>query len=191
VVLAALAALAALMVLERTVKKTGASGRSSIGTSPHGRYGWLLPPPPPPPPLLVPPSPPSPSPPPPNQNYGVTRDTDEVRLLLRHVELHQNATPERPVLVHCSGGVGRSGSFLAALYAIRAFCPLAKGFGGEADVAAVPPVLSLRPVLAQLRSQRHPWCVEGAEQYQMATLVACDEIDARLSGGGGGALPSS
>ena len=113
----------------------------------------------------------------------MTSDTDEVRLLLRHVEAHQNAAPERPVLVHCSGGVGRSGSFVAALSAIRAFCPLAEGFGGEADAAAVPPVLSLRAVLAQLRTQRHPWCVEGAGQYQMATLVACDEIDARLAGG--------
>jgi len=96
-------------------------------------------------------------------NYEVPRDVSEVQRLLAHVDaLGTDGT----VCVHCSGGVGRSGSFVAALHTWRAL-------RNVAGCSAVRMDSELMRAVAELRMQRHPWCVEFEAQMQCARgLVA-------------------
>jgi len=96
-------------------------------------------------------------------NYQVPRDVSEVQRLLAHVDaLGARGT----MCVHCSGGVGRSGSFVAALHTWRALRDVAGCSAERMDDA-------LMDAVAELRMQRHPWCVESEEQMQCARgLVA-------------------
>ena len=73
-------------------------------------------------------------------------------------------------LVHCSGGVGRSGTFLAAYAALAS-----TAWRGEAP-ARLGADFSLLPIVRELRRQRHPMMVEGHEQYLFAYAVVADEL---------------
>ena len=64
-----------------------------------------------------------------------------------------------PLLVHCSGGVGRSGAFVA----VHSVWAVARA--NAEPPAATPAGIQLVPVVAAMRNQRHPWCVETFEQY--------------------------
>ena len=71
---------------------------------------------------------------------------------------------EGPLLVHCSGGVGRSGAFIASHCAWRVMAAAAsKGVEIQAS--------SLLPYATVLRQQRHPWAIEGEAQYCFAYSV--------------------
>ena len=63
-------------------------------------------------------------------------------------------------MVHCSGGIGRSGTFLTS-YGVYTQYLYAK------EISEDKP-LSLVETVKNLRFQRHPWMVEGAHQYKMA-----------------------
>lgn len=67
--------------------------------------------------------------------------------------------------VHCSGGVGRSGTFMSVLVKWRQLLatPVSRQ-GVKVSCARA----SLVPIVTKLREQRHPWAVEGFEQYQFA-----------------------
>lgn len=67
--------------------------------------------------------------------------------------------------VHCSGGVGRSGTFLSVLVKWRQLLATPASRQGF-DVSCAR--ASLVPIVTKLREQRHPWAVEGFEQYQFA-----------------------
>ena len=58
-------------------------------------------------------------------------------------------------MVHCSGGVGRSGTFVAAHY-------LWKTHPSGSDLQT-----AVASTVKTLRRQRHPWCVEGDAQYDL------------------------
>ena len=121
-------------------------------------------------------------------NYGVPTSTVDVGMLLRTVEALESKRLARgvaeaapPLLVHCSGGVGRTGVFLTALSAYRAIFPTV-----PSGSTLVPNPLANADALAaliaesvtSLRKQRHPWMVEGAAQYSFAHAVVIDECAA-------------
>jgi len=82
-------------------------------------------------------------------NYGVPEDTSSVRRLMKMVREYIDAV-EGTTVIHCSGGVGRSGTFLTAFAGVY-------GGGG-----------TLIDIVQEIREQRHPMAVEGFAQYEFA-----------------------
>jgi protein tyrosine phosphatase len=120
-------------------------------------------------------------------NYGVPESTQDVRMLLRAVEgiastrMARAPSSEPPLWVHCSGGVGRTGVFLSALSIFRSIFPtVPTGSPVHALPLADKEELaeSLAKTVVSLRTQRHPWMVEGATQYAFAFAVIAEECEA-------------
>ena len=106
----------------------------------------------------------------------------EIELESKNLEQEQNDThpshhgkPE--LLIHCSGGIGRSGTFLSAFHHYTNFKDTLEGrehtntgvreenlTQGESSQRAV----SLKETVHFMRLQRHPWMVEGMHQYVLA-----------------------
>jgi protein tyrosine phosphatase len=86
-----------------------------------------------------------------------------------------------PLLVHCSGGVGRSGAFVAVHSAWRAATSVEKE-------NASPPSwwssagIQLGPIVTSMRQQRHPWMVETFEQYAFCYEALLHLLDQRQQG---------
>lgn len=114
-------------------------------------------------------------------NYGVPESTESVRAIIKDWETSYKMSPLSPGIptpkdcksrwthtwVHCSGGVGRSGVFLTAVATLRA---LVKNPPRQAtDVSPISATLALR-------RQRHPWCVEGPEQYAFCYRIIVDAL---------------
>ena len=80
---------------------------------------------------------------------------------------------EAPLLVHCSGGVGRSGAFIASHCAWRVMAAAASN-----DVESMQ-ACSLLPYATVLRQQRHPWAIESEAQYCFAYSVLAELLDSK------------
>lgn len=130
-------------------------------------------------------------------NYGVPRNTLGLRLIINEVEkrqlqiltLNSQQTDGRGLLVHCSGGIGRTGVFLAAYHTITSVLPhstvpstLFDTKTTEAYLSGITDTcISVEPVVRSMRKQRHPWMVEGLEQYAFVYLAIVDELTDRLN----------
>jgi len=100
-------------------------------------------------------------------NYGVPTELSSLRQLITDVDAEANFTPhDSPILVHCSGGVGRSGSFLTALHVWKCLreVPCDRRTEEQIELGALKSIY-------HLRTQRHPWCVEHEEQAQYVRQV--------------------
>ena len=75
--------------------------------------------------------------------------------------------PDPEFVVHCSGGIGRSGTFLTAY---GAYCHFLQNNSNLSEENTTP--FSLFETVKALRLQRHPWMVEGIQQYQMAYAIS-------------------
>ncbi len=114
-------------------------------------------------------------------NYGVPNDEVQLADFVSAVAVHSenSEAPESPTVIHCSGGLGRSGTFITILYVLSQFRAAAQR--GSPDHPPTFGFLSknnsvdLTPIVFRLRHQRHPWMVEGIDQYVLAyeTIVAC------------------
>eukprot|EP01029_Cantina_marsupialis_P016927 TRINITY_DN379699_c0_g1_i1.p1 TRINITY_DN379699_c0_g1~~TRINITY_DN379699_c0_g1_i1.p1 ORF type:complete len:348 (-),score=48.14 TRINITY_DN379699_c0_g1_i1:141-1184(-) len=105
-------------------------------------------------------------------NFGVPEDPNsllefvsEVNDSLEKKEIHQslscssNVSINGPLTVHCSGGVGRTGTFIGIHSLLDWFSTLK-------DVPKLHEV-NVRHVVQHMRRSRHPWMVEGQEQYKL------------------------
>ena len=71
------------------------------------------------------------------------------------------------LLVHCSGGIGRSGTFLTVFHHYSQYMDILE------KKEKHPPgknkdAVSLKETVHFMRLQRHPWMVEGDHQYTLA-----------------------
>jgi len=108
-------------------------------------------------------------------NYGVVENVEELGLLVKSVANEQAARglKNAPILIHCSGGVGRSGTF-ATLYSLYHLIQQAQDVGWDkVEQYLKGDEVMLVPLVKMLRETRHPWMVEGLHQYKLAyaTLV--------------------
>ena len=108
-------------------------------------------------------------------NYGVVENVEQLGLLVKAVSDEQTVKglKKAPILIHCSGGVGRSGTF-ATLYSLYHLIWQAQVEGWEkVEKYLKGEEVMLVPLVRMLRETRHPWMVEGLHQYKLAyaTLV--------------------
>jgi len=92
-------------------------------------------------------------------NYEVATSLESTKVLLELIQ-QERTTHANATLVHCSGGVGRSGTFVSALSAVE---QLEKDDGEGVGLFA-----RLGTIVQSLRDQRHPWMVEGQEQFEFS-----------------------
>ena len=105
--------------------------------------------------------------------------------LLSFVKTVENVSQSgAPIVIQCSGGIGRSGTF-AMIYTIHNV--IQEALAGEEnkildDLIDVDGALYLLPLVKHLREIRHPWMVEGEEQYTLA-YKTCNYVLTELING--------
>lgn len=126
-------------------------------------------------------------------NYGVPKSSVDVANFVESVHdweremLAQQDGVEGqgdvPLIVHCSGGLGRSGSFVTIYTMYDAILK------GKLDVKESTYV-NLVDVILRMRKQRHPWMVEGAGQYKICNEAilelmrrSCEKVATALESG--------
>merc|ERR1711892_438194 len=111
-------------------------------------------------------------------NYGVVENVQQLANFVREVYYKAREEGEgRPIVIHCSGGVGRSGTF-TAFYSLYSLLLDTKQTGDWSELdkfAGKDGELVLEPLVRRLRDIRHPWMVEGEQQYRLA-YPGCVEI---------------
>lgn len=125
-------------------------------------------------------------------NYGVPEGVTAISKFLKHVhEVGEQRSPEENgphFVMHCSGGIGRSGTFISSLQAYTVLTSL-KTIPGNEYSEIVGPVMAgddskailLETVVNQMRRDRHPWMVEGIRQYVLAYDIVIDLLNSLIS----------
>ncbi len=116
-------------------------------------------------------------------DHGVPEDEDRLELLeLVKSSAEKNSAPENPRTIHCSAGVGRSGTFIALEYLLAQLDSgaVAKAKEGEDMVYEV---------VTQLREQRM-MMVQTDTQYQFLYDVLREEFDRKQAAAYGSGQPS-
>lgn len=100
-------------------------------------------------------------------NYGVPGGTKEIRDLVHTILCEPDITQlnKTSLLIHCSGGVGRSGTFATILTGMKLGKRRVETLPFPFEEEKLIP-FSVVPIVKQLRHCRHPWCVETLPQYQ-------------------------
>lgn len=119
-------------------------------------------------------------------NYGVPSPDDLCKFLLhvrkRSAEINGDQTTDSPYLIiHCSGGVGRSGAFLASFVAYSKLMKLINELkNGDLDNNIPEDAIALKDLVWTMRTQRHPWMVEGLHQYKLVYDVFIKQLNALI-----------
>lgn len=101
-------------------------------------------------------------------NYGVVEDLTQLTRFVKKVYSMNAGRPE-PLIVHCSGGIGRSGTF-TAVYSVYYLLNQYIKTGDPSVLKGVTKdgSINLVQIVLRMREQRHPWMVEGDHQYVLA-----------------------
>ena len=111
-------------------------------------------------------------------NYGVVDDLAELLEFVRKV-LAVWREAGGPLVVHCSGGVGRSGTFTTIITVLNLLTRAVQA----GDLSSLENYLGdqeemvLTELVLHLRRVRHPWMVEGEQQYLLAYQAVLGIID--------------
>lgn len=102
-------------------------------------------------------------------NYGVVDNVTQLAdFVVAVVEERLRRDDSCPMVIHCSGGIGRSGTF-AAVYCVYKLLVDSKERGWKGmEPHLKDEAISLESVVRQMRQLRHPWMVEGEHQYELA-----------------------
>jgi len=97
-------------------------------------------------------------------DLGVPESVDSIGEFMKlvHKRAKEINSTDPELVIHCGAGVGRSGTFLTAYGGYSHFVDLPKDHG------LTPKALDFTETVIGFRKQRHPWMVEGKEQYKMA-----------------------
>jgi len=118
-------------------------------------------------------------------NYGVPESNSMAEFVTfvhrRSAELtaETSRTGEPRLIVHCYAGIGRSGTFLTIFFA---YCKLLEQCSrfSEQPEGVIDGLFSnglcLEEIVRSMRSQRHPWMVEGVHQYRAAYRITAKLI---------------
>eukprot|EP01094_Clydonella_sp_ATCC50884_P018712 TRINITY_DN3512_c0_g1_i1.p1 TRINITY_DN3512_c0_g1~~TRINITY_DN3512_c0_g1_i1.p1 ORF type:complete len:339 (+),score=113.92 TRINITY_DN3512_c0_g1_i1:191-1207(+) len=90
-------------------------------------------------------------------DFGVPESTRSLRALVYLMNEYEDAVPDRPIVVHCSAGIGRAGTIIA----IHSF--LSQHFGGESHI-------TVQELVEHMRCQRFG-AVQTQEQYLLIYRV--------------------
>ena len=96
-------------------------------------------------------------------NYGIPDSPAELADFVWEVYTNPGSGSS-PTVIHCSGGLGRSGTFTAVFGALQRTSDYLDGHAAGDGLRD----LSLVPSIERMRRQRHPWMVEGTHQLTLA-----------------------
>ena len=102
-------------------------------------------------------------------NYGVVDNLPELTEFIKKV-LGDWTEAGGPLVVHCSGGGGRSGTFTTILTILNLLTRAVEAgdLSSLQNYLGVEEEMVLTQLVLHLRKVRHPWMVEGEEQYLLA-----------------------
>lgn len=103
-------------------------------------------------------------------DFGVPSNTEGLRALSRHISTCK--ADSSPVVVHCSAGVGRTGTFCAFDIIMDRLRSLPKG----STAATVAAIVDVPATVLQLRQQRMGM-VQTPQQYQFCYQCLVDELE--------------
>lgn len=108
-------------------------------------------------------------------NYGVPSSVGPIADFIKKVHLvaqEEVKSKEPELVIHCSGGIGRSGTFLTSYSLYSHFLhPPPSASKMDEEASKTTQAIDLTQTVKSLRNQRHPWMVEGLHQYQMAYSI--------------------
>jgi len=118
-------------------------------------------------------------------DYGVPQNTLEIRELVRIAFYYQKlsySNAKQPMVVHCSAGIGRSGSFMviASIMSDPTYNRLLfEGTYSKSDIGTLFGILSqfrIPEMVLSFRQKRHPGIVQTPQQYNFIYTALLDEI---------------
>uniref|UniRef100_A0A7S2RP66 Uncharacterized protein n=1 Tax=Mucochytrium quahogii TaxID=96639 RepID=A0A7S2RP66_9STRA len=105
-------------------------------------------------------------------NYSLPLEAETLASVVRLA--HSKRKDNRgETLVHCSGGVGRSGTFVTTLATWQALQDIAENNTLSHSAQDLKPkvVGLVKTAVETIRDQRHPWAVEGVNQYGLIFTI--------------------